>query len=82
MTTKQTTSPRPAAPPVAYHHHPAPDDIRDVPFADQYSVVPAERARLLQELREALIAGAAGDSLNIKSGQKVTLRCGTVIERS
>jgi hypothetical protein len=79
--TKKTSTPRPAAPPVAYHHHAAPDAIRDV--TDPLSYRSSERERLLAELREALIAGAAGDSLtHIKSGQKVTLRDGTVIERS
>jgi hypothetical protein len=84
MTTKkQNTTPRPAAPPVAYHHHPAPDEIKDVPAADQYTYRSEEKARLLEELRQALISGAAGDSIsNMKSGQSVRLRDGTVISRS
>jgi hypothetical protein len=80
--TKKTT-PRPTAETpnqYARHHHATPEAIRDVD--DQFSYRSAERARLLEELRQALIAGAAGDALPTKSGQKVTLRDGTVISRS
>jgi hypothetical protein len=79
--TKKTSTPRPAAPPVAYHHHPAPDEIQDV--TDPYTYRSDERERLLRELRDALIAGAMGDALtNAKSGTTVTLRDGTKITRS
>jgi hypothetical protein len=82
MTTKKST-PRPAAPPVAYHHHAAPGDIRDVPVDEQFNYRSSERARLLEELRQALVAGAMGDALtNAKSGTTVTLRDGTKITRS
>jgi hypothetical protein len=78
--TKKT--PRPAAAPApAYHHHPAPEAIRDV--TDPYTYRSDERERLLRELRDALIAGAMGDALtNAKSGTTVTLRDGTKITRS
>ena len=83
---KKTTTPRPTAETnnqYAHHYHPAPDAIRDVSVDEQFTLVPAERARLLQELREALIAGAMGDALNhAKPGQKIQLGNGTVISRS
>jgi hypothetical protein len=88
MTTKKTASPRPTAETPnhhqhAHHHHAAPEAIRDVPVDEQFNYRSAEKARLLEELRQALIAGAAGDSLNhLKSGQRVTLRDGTTISRS
>jgi hypothetical protein len=86
MTTKKT-APRPETAETgnqyARHYHPAPGAIRDVPVDEQFAYRSAEKARLLEELRQALIAGAMGDALtNAKSGTTVTLRDGTKITRS
>jgi hypothetical protein len=58
-------------------------------FADHIANAPAERAKLLQEIQDALRVGAQGDALGEKftargvlhRKQRVTLGDGTVVER-